>query len=315
MQLLRLSLLSTAAALVPTPSGKTSFPKMRQVGARFSSPATDDVFGIANEEAMTSATRQGQDDFSVPVKGNDVFGFVDEEKTRVAQAAKGQASVGGVTKGALGFADEGQSVRVSYATQNLQPAMSVAVPFLERPAVLDEVALAGDAGFDPLGLAGDAEALLRMRDAELKHGRLAMLAAVGWPLSELVQPSLASDLHAPSLVFKQGGEVPSVLNGGLADVPVVFWAGAFAAAAALELAGLQAANEGKAPGDLGFRAGRGLLANVLGSDAAVADAEIQNGRVAQLAVVAYVVQEFLAKSHGLPEPVVSQTYGLFHPFF
>lgn len=154
-----------------------------------------------------------------------------------------------------------------------------------------------------------------MRDAELKHGRLAMLAVVGWPLSELVQPSLASDFHAPSLVFKQAGEVPSVLNGGLGDVPVVFWAFALAVAGAAELAGQQAANSGKMPGDLGLTAGRGLFAGVLGSDAAVAEAEIVNGRVAQLAIVAFVVQEFLAKASGLPEPVVSQSYGLFHPFF
>ena len=51
-----------------------------------------------------------------------------------------------------------------------------------------------------------------MRDAELKHGRLAMLAAVGWPLAELAQPSLASTFHAPSLVFKQGARAVSVCS-------------------------------------------------------------------------------------------------------
>ena len=180
--------------------------------------------------------------------------------------------------------------------------------------MLDEVRLAGDAGFDPLGLATDAESLIRYRDAELKHARLAMLAAVGWPLGELFQPDLAAQWHAPSLVFAQGGENPSVLNGGLQNVPVVFWAGAIAVAVAAELAGLQAANDGKAPGDLGLRAGQGAVAGLLGSEAAVADAELANGRVAMLAVVAYVLQEFFATSSGIPEPVVSLSYGLFHPF-
>ena len=206
------------------------------------------------------------------------------------------------------------SVVVSYGSADLRPSASQALPFLDRPEVLDEVRLAGDAGFDPLGLATDAESLIRYRDAELKHARLAMLAAVGWPLGELFQPDLAAQWHAPSLVFAQGGENPSVLNGGLQNVPVVFWAGAIAVAVAAELAGLQAANDGKAPGDLGLRAGQGAVAGLLGSEAAVADAELANGRVAMLAVVAYVLQEFAATSTGIPEPVVSLSYGLFHPF-
>ena len=160
-------------------------------------------------------------------------------------------------------------------------------------------------------LSPHAESLIRYRDAELKHVRLAMLAAVGWPLGELFQPDLAAQWHAPSLVFAQGGENPSVLNGGLQNVPVVFWAGALAVAVAAELAGLQAANDGKAPGDLGLRAGQKLLASA-GIEAA--EAELANGRVAMLAVVAYVLQEFAATSTGIPEPVVSLSYGLFHPF-
>ena len=102
-----------------------------------------------------------------------------------------------------------------------------------------------------------------------------------------------------------------MLNGGLQNVPVVFWAGALAVAVAAELAGLQAANDGKAPGDLGLRAGQKALASA-GIEAA--EAELANGRVAMLAVVAYVLQEFAATSTGIPEPVVSLSYGLFHPF-
>ena len=40
----------------------------------------------------------------------------------------------------------------------------------------------------------------RDREAELKHGRLAMLAAAGWPVSELVQPWLSKALGAPDLL-------------------------------------------------------------------------------------------------------------------
>merc|ERR550514_314881 len=45
--------------------------------------------------------------------------------------------------------------------------------------------LAGDMNFDPLGISNSPESLAWYREAEIKHARLAMLAAVGWPLSEL----------------------------------------------------------------------------------------------------------------------------------
>ena len=59
------------------------------------------------------------------------------------------------------------------ATQNL-PKMSTSIPFLRRPAVLTGE-LAGDVGFDPLGLAKNRESLFEYREAEMKHARLAML--------------------------------------------------------------------------------------------------------------------------------------------
>merc|ERR1711892_673976 len=42
-----------------------------------------------------------------------------------------------------------------------------------------------------------------MQEAELRHGRLAMLAVIGWPLSELLAPDF----------MLQNGMAPSVLNG------------------------------------------------------------------------------------------------------
>ena len=86
-----------------------------------------------------------------------------------------------------------------------------------------------DYGFDPLGFAkvsyprfGLPESdLLRtnnLRDAELRHGRLAMLAAAAWPIQELVHPSLAKIAGAPELL--SDGRSPSILNGGLVAGPV-----------------------------------------------------------------------------------------------
>merc|ERR1712216_339482 len=45
--------------------------------------------------------------------------------------------------------------------------------------------LVGNKGFDPVGFATSLKTLKAYREAELKHGRLAMLAALGWPVSEL----------------------------------------------------------------------------------------------------------------------------------
>ena len=52
--------------------------------------------------------------------------------------------------------------------------MSESIPFLKRPLVLTGE-LAGDVGFDPIGFAKNRENLWEMREAEIKHGRLAML--------------------------------------------------------------------------------------------------------------------------------------------
>jgi len=73
------------------------------------------------------------------------------------------------------------SVKSSSRTAVSLAAKSKALPFLEQPKNLDG-SLAGDAGFDPLGLSeieGIGADLYWMREAELKHARVAMLATVG----------------------------------------------------------------------------------------------------------------------------------------
>ena len=70
-----------------------------------------------------------------------------------------------------------QSSRQSTSLSMADGDKSQALPFLARPKHLDG-ALAADVGFDPLGFGGgDKASLMNMREAELKHSRLAMLAA------------------------------------------------------------------------------------------------------------------------------------------
>ena len=64
--------------------------------------------------------------------------------------------------------------------------------------------LAGDIGFDPLGLGDTSEKLTFYREAEVKHARLAMLAAAGWPVAELLNGKLSAFLGVPSLLTHAG---------------------------------------------------------------------------------------------------------------
>merc|ERR1719327_1121597 len=57
-----------------------------------------------------------------------------------------------------------------------------------------------------------AECVAWMRTAELKHARLAMLAAAGWPLAELANSGGGSSLR-----FATNGRAPSLFNGHLLD--------------------------------------------------------------------------------------------------
>jgi len=69
---------------------------------------------------------------------------------------------------------------VAYAAEGAQE-MSAAMPFLTRPKNLDGT-MAGDVGFDPLGLSEIDDLgidLYWLREAEIKHGRVAMLATTG----------------------------------------------------------------------------------------------------------------------------------------
>ena len=52
-----------------------------------------------------------------------------------------------------------------------------------------------------------------MRNAELKHARLAMLASLGWPASELYHKELADTFGLES-ILASNDKAPSVMNGG-----------------------------------------------------------------------------------------------------
>lgn len=154
--------------------------------------------------------------------------------------------------------------------------------------------LPGDYGFDPLNLSQDEKNLQRMREAEIKHCRLAMLGVVGWPISESYHKSIASFFGLPS-ILASNDRVPSVLNGGLSFQ----WMLLFFSVTALIGLFIEAKSlgpkvyEGKGTyviGDLGFDPFG--FAN-LREGVSMQTAEINNGRTAMLAITIYVIREFL----------------------
>lgn len=188
------------------------------------------------------------------------------------------------------------------------PAKSKALPFMDRPAMLD-MTMPGDVGFDPLGFAKTKEDLLNFREAEIKHARLAMLAAAGWPLSELFDRKLATALNLKPLV-DNADRAPSVLNGGLGKVPTLYWLTCLVAAIAIDFYGIKLARKNDPdyfPGNLGFDV-LGLYPKDKAGQERMQLAEIKNGRLAMIAITAFAFQEFVTKI-----PVINETPMFFKP--
>mmetsp|Transcript_112134 Transcript_112134/g.205796 ORF Transcript_112134/g.205796 Transcript_112134/m.205796 type:complete len:268 (-) Transcript_112134:101-904(-) len=106
--------------------------------------------------------------------------------------------------------------------------MSAAIPFLKRPPKLDGT-MAGDLGFDPM-LVSDKFNLEFLREAELKHARVCMLATLGWVAVDLgfrvpFAPAVTS-LYAHDAAVEAGPMIsmliPIALVEVLAGIPKVF---------------------------------------------------------------------------------------------
>lgn len=179
------------------------------------------------------------------------------------------------------------------AMKDNTPEMSMSLPFMARPSALDG-SMAGDVGFDPLGFAKSEQDLMNYREAEIKHARLAMLAAAGWPLSELLDKKIAGALNLPAVV-DAADRAPSVLNGGLGKISPLYWAVCLLGAAGVEAYGLsQKGKEGYYPGKLGFDP-LGLYPQDEAGQMRMQTTEIKNGRLAMIAITAFAVQEFVSK--------------------
>lgn len=186
---------------------------------------------------------------------------------------------------------------------------SKAVPFVNANPVLDG-SYPGDAGFDPLFLSENPTLLNSFREAEIRHARLAMLAAAGWPISELFDKPIASVVNEPA-VIDTAERAPSVLNGGLSKTPNAYWGAALLFASFVECATIYKSRKNKDyyPGNLGFDP-LGLYPDSVAGKREMQLKEIKNGRLAMLAITGFAFQEAVQQ-----ESVINQTPIFFKPFF
>lgn len=200
----------------------------------------------------------------------------------------------------------------------------MAIPGLPEPEYRrlgDPLLAEQDAGFDPLALAtadsrwgAGADTYYNYREAEVKHGRLAMLATVGWLSSEELQGALARRLGLPD-DLAPGELAPSLVNGGLGNLPTWFLPTVFLVSAWIEYVPQNNREDllkykpqpGRVPGNLAFDplGLQGTLAAQGYGIVRLHNAEVKHGRAAMLGITGFVLQEFITKIPVVREDEVS----------
>ena len=134
--------------------------------------------------------------------------------------------------------------------------------------------MTGDVGFDPLGFSKNID-VRWLREAELKHGRVCMLATLGFVMSEFVH--LPGDVHNVGAIAAHD---VAVKYGAMWQL--LIWLGLFEVLSAKGIIEMLEGS-GRAPGDFGFDP---LKFSAGKSDKVKADLalkELQNGRLAMIA--------------------------------
>merc|ERR1711988_352436 len=156
----------------------------------------------------------------------------------------------------------------------------------------NELGVQPPVGFwDPLGFTadGNAEDFARRRQTEIKHGRVAMLAAMGY-----ITPELTGKLPgylSPSMGLKFE-DIPNGL-GAISKVPLAGWGQILAYGAFCELSQDQSPGTPAAKGDFGFKV---LTSSDPEAKTKKLAAEIANGRLAMVAIIGMFFQDGLTGS-------------------
>jgi len=153
---------------------------------------------------------------------------------------------------------------------------SKSLPFLEAPAQLDGT-MVGDVGFDPIGISDQLADLKYVRAAELKHGRVAMLAFLGWVVQQFIQ--LPGEMHAQINPFK-----------AVASVPLAAHAQILGFCAIIELASIDDLYTSDKPWDLGFDPMNFSKNKSPAEMEKLQLQELKNGRLAMIAMIGLFTQ-------------------------
>ena len=221
-----------------------------------------------------------------------------------------------VLASALGFQSQVRRATSLSAKSTSLSAKSKSVPFLEVSPALAGKDMAGNAEFDPLGFTQNwldkdwsqqivpdiwpdstprksITTLQWMRECELKHARVAMLATVGWV-------AVDSGVRFPgspfgSIANSLSAHTAAVSNGSMGVLLLLCFV--------LELAGgaaifEQAKGSGRETGDFSFDP-LGLGKNPIAKKM-MAEKEIANGRLAMLAFSGIVTQAALFPNLAFP---------------
>lgn len=162
----------------------------------------------------------------------------------------------------------------------------------------------GNKGFDPLNCSTNINTLRRYREAEIKHGRFAMLGSVGWPMAEMVHPYLSNLMNKDSLLTS-GGKVPSLLNGGLDKINPVFFMAIIVLSATLESMNINKNyNVDSIPGDLEFDPLKLYSTKSVKTKRELELKELNNGRLAMIAITYFAISEFITNTP-IAKPFIS----------
>merc|ERR1712232_1186465 len=156
----------------------------------------------------------------------------------------------------------------------------------------DELGVQAPVGFwDPLGLSndGDVDQFKRRRSVEIKHGRISMLATMGYMTPEITGKFPGYLSPSSGLKFE---DIPNGLA-AVSKVPAAGWLQILAYAGYCEFSGGFDDYKTGTPGDYGFK--------VLTSDdpevlKGKLSAEIANGRLAMMAIIGMFFQDGLTGS-------------------
>lgn len=143
--------------------------------------------------------------------------------------------------------------------------------------------------FDPLGFASGKppSELVRLREAELKHGRWGMITAVAIPLTELVTHEQAIHVLDNADIITLSAFTTVVAAGEFQSL-LLGWENPFT-----NSSNFFVMKPDYQPGDLGFALSRSFLDKDVDF---MLDAEINNGRLAMIGALGMISQELITNA-------------------